>query len=527
MTNPFYSFLLFISGIISCSIAIVAWTRRPVAGAVPLAYTMVAMVFWGWMYAISWLTPGINAKIFWLGLAFFGVATSSPAFLTVAIEFTGHQDWLTRKFFIGIFTLPALAMFMYITDPWFGLFFGGMDITAPNDFMRGGPGFGLLGLNGYFCTFSSAYLFIRYYLTASAVKRSSIVIILVGTFFPFFGTLVSLFHLSPFPGLDLTPLLFSISGMFYAYGLFTYRMMDLAPIGREAVLEKMEDGMLVVDDVNRVVDLNPRARSFLDKGIGNPIGHSVMNVFSTWAREIHFDFMAQSDRTHVQVEGPDFYHYDILITTLFDSRGDIAGRLFVWRDISAQKKSEIEVHEVNLDLKRRLMEIELLHAELRELAVRDTLTGLFNRGYMEETLDREFARAIREKTSLSVMMIDVDKFKMVNDTFGHQAGDVVLQTLGDLLMKNIRMGDIACRYGGDEMLVVMPNASLDDASLRAKKIAQIFSELRFDFNSAIFQTTLSIGVASFPTYANTVAELLQVADKALYSAKNKRSANSI
>ena len=84
--------------------------------------------------------------------------------------------------------------------------------------------------------------------------------------------LISILHLSPFPGLDLTPLVFSISGIFYAYGLFRYRMMDLAPIGRDAVLEKMGDGMLVVDDITRVVDINPRARSFLNKGIDHPVG---------------------------------------------------------------------------------------------------------------------------------------------------------------------------------------------------------------------------------------------------------------
>jgi diguanylate cyclase (GGDEF)-like protein len=247
-----------------------------------------------------------------------------------------------------------------------------------------------------------------------------------------------------------------------------------------------------------------------------------MRVFSTWADETHFDFSAQSGTFRVQVEGPDFYHYDISVTPLLDSRGDLAGRLFVWRDISAQKRSEIEVHEINLHLKDQLEQVELLHDQLRELAIRDSLTGLFNRRYMEETLEREFARAVRENSHLSVVMMDVDKFKMVNDTYGHRAGDDVLRALGNVLLEHIRTGDIACRYGGDEMLMVLPNASFEGAVRRAKELDGIFSELSFKFENITFQTTLSMGVTSFPEQAKTVAELLQFSDTALYFNKNER-----
>ena len=523
MTNPFYSVMLFISGLISFSVAVIAWRRRPIAGTTPLAITMGMMALWSWMYAIWWLTPSTSVKFFWLGWAFIGVTISSPAFLAMAIEFTGHQNWLTRKFYASIFALPILGMLMYVTDPWLGLFFGEADIISSDDLLRGGLGLLFVGINGYICTFGAVYLLFRYFLKISSKKRISIILILIGTSFPFFGTIISMLHLSPFPGLDLTPLVFSLSGICYAYGLFSSRMMDLAPIGRDAVLEKMVEGMLVIDDINRVVDINPSARSFLNADVENPIGKFVTQVFSTWSQKAKFDFSAQSGSFHVQMDGPALNFYDISVTPLVDSTGVAAGRLFVWHDISLEKRSEKKLYAANVHLQQKLEEIEILQEQLHELAIRDSLTGLFNRRFMDETLGREFVRAIREEISLSIVMMDIDKFKQANDIYGHAAGDEVLRVLGEILLQNVRQSDFACRYGGDEILVIMPNAPSEDAVRRAHQLRQVFSKLEFEFNGSVFQTSLSMGVASFPTHAQTVEELLRAADQALYAEKGVRN----
>lgn len=159
-------------------------------------------------------------------------------------------------------------------------------------------------------------------------------------------------------------------------------------------------------------------------------------------------------------------------------------------------------------------------ARMQQLAVRDSLTGLFNRRYMEETLEREISRAQREHRSLGVIMTDVDSFKNINDAYGHALGDAVLACVGPLLERQIRKSDVACRFGGDEFILILPECSLEDAVLRAQALRRTVEQAPFLFDGTdIGQVTLSMGVSALPNHGATAAELLRAADKALYDAK--------
>jgi diguanylate cyclase (GGDEF)-like protein len=162
-------------------------------------------------------------------------------------------------------------------------------------------------------------------------------------------------------------------------------------------------------------------------------------------------------------------------------------------------------------------------AILREQSVRDHLTGVFNRRYMEETLERELLRASRKGITLGVMMIDVDDFKRFTDVYGHIAGDVVLRELGGLLLGHIRGEDIACRYGGDEFIIVLPDASSEVTLERAERLRQHVRRLNIQYEGKTLESiTLSVGVSVFPENGSTSAEILKAADTALYRAKHER-----
>jgi diguanylate cyclase (GGDEF)-like protein/PAS domain S-box-containing protein len=157
----------------------------------------------------------------------------------------------------------------------------------------------------------------------------------------------------------------------------------------------------------------------------------------------------------------------------------------------------------------------------REQSVRDHLTGLFNRRYMEETLKRELLRASRKNLSVGVLMLDVDNFKQFNDTYGHAAGDVILHDLSSLFLKNIREEDIACRYGGDEFIIVLPDASRETTLERAWLICEKTRQYPFQFESLpLKEITLSLGVAVFPEDGSTFDQILKAADTALLCAKH-------
>lgn len=163
-----------------------------------------------------------------------------------------------------------------------------------------------------------------------------------------------------------------------------------------------------------------------------------------------------------------------------------------------------------------------LRDELRSQAIRDPLTRLFNRRYMEETLDREIRRANRHNTSVGIIMFDIDRMKPINDRYGHDAGDYVLRTLGRELLRLFRGEDVACRYGGDEFTVVLPEAPLADVWRRAEQLRDAFKRLELVYEGKkIGPLTLSIGVAAYPDHGQTGERVLLACDAASYAAKSE------
>jgi diguanylate cyclase (GGDEF)-like protein/PAS domain S-box-containing protein len=185
---------------------------------------------------------------------------------------------------------------------------------------------------------------------------------------------------------------------------------------------------------------------------------------------------------------------------------DETALILVVKDVTARKRAEREVQALN--------------ERLAELAVRDALTGLYNRRFMEASLEREITAATRNSSPLSVVIADIDHFKSVNDTFGHPAGDEALQAVSSLLARLCRKSDIACRYGGEEFLIVFPGMPVGLAADWAERARQSVSETEIAVGSGELHITASFGVAGFPAQGKTWQEVIGAADAALYSAKS-------
>ncbi len=163
-----------------------------------------------------------------------------------------------------------------------------------------------------------------------------------------------------------------------------------------------------------------------------------------------------------------------------------------------------------------------LNEKLSMLSIKDALTGLFNRRYLEETFIRESVRAKRNKSNIGIIMADIDHFKKFNDIHGHAAGDAVLKQISKFLSSSIRGCDIVCRYGGEEFVLMLPDADLCNTFLRAQNLVEKAKNMQFDFNGiTLGPVTLSMGVSAYPEKGEKLEELLRVADAALYRAKNE------
>ncbi len=249
----------------------------------------------------------------------------------------------------------------------------------------------------------------------------------------------------------------------------------------------------------------PHARSFV--GVPLLLGERVVGVISMQAYQVN-------------VYTPD----QIRLLETLSSQAAIAidnSRLYhqVQVELDLRHRAEVLLQQANLQLQDQLTEIQKLQDDLREQAVRDSLTGLFNRRYLEETLDRELARAQREAGRLGIVMLDIDHFKLVNDTYGHKAGDLVLQALSRLLQRRSRSSDVACRYGGEEFVLILPGSSREDTLRRAEELRGEFAALEVRMGEDLVRASVSLGVSAFPQHGRSPDNLLRVADENLYQAK--------
>lgn len=212
-----------------------------------------------------------------------------------------------------------------------------------------------------------------------------------------------------------------------------------------------------------------------------------------------------SDGTIKDVE---FYYIDL-------------GRIRLWTLIDATDHHRIEdaARLANDHLLSQLGENNKLQEALREQVNHDPLTHLYNRRYLDETLEREISRAVREGYPITVMMLDIDHFKRLNDTYGHLAGDEMLKAAAIIFGTKARTEDVVCRFGGEEFAIVLPKMSLENARSRAESWRTCFMENTVRFGSFELQATISIGIAAFPEHGKTRDELIDAADRALYRAK--------
>lgn len=519
----FYINILVAASIISFLLGLLIVRQRNVNGSNFLMLSFFVVALWTISAAIEGSSADQATKILWAKIQYIPMVNIMPLLVMFVMSYTErikkpYPAWITLYWLI-----PLLVLALAWTNEWHGLIWSGFQAVDPRTKLmiyEHGMVYWIMMVYFYSLVIVMLTLLIIEMIKSPHRKyRWQSFLMIIATLAPAIGGMIYVSGVNPIPGLDWTPVSVLVSVAFLTASVFGFRFMDIVPVARTFLLEQMEAGVLVIDPNVRVVDMNPAfSRFFQNQKI--KIGMDAHKILEeTGITNFSFSRDGKIFQQEIFGENTDWYCLDFRLSEMY-RKNRFLGWLGEFRDISDQKKADQEKERINTQLNEKLNEVQALQRKLKEQAIRDPLTNVYNRRFFDETFIRELALAKRSSHQLCVMMIDIDHFKSINDEFGHEQGDRILRSFGSLLMNQTRKSDVVCRYGGEEFIILLPNMEIEKAKIRANLIREEFS-LMCTKNSVMKKAyTLSIGLSSYPKHGETADVLTRKADNAMYAAKN-------
>jgi diguanylate cyclase (GGDEF)-like protein/PAS domain S-box-containing protein len=484
----------------SAGMGFYAWRHRSKPGAKHFMVIMLLVVVWLLTNMLEITSVELQDKIFWENMQYLGFVAAPVAYLALALQYSGRSQWLTRRRLLLLAVIPFITLALVWTNDFHGLIRRNIDIESAGSITQVAKTYGPwlwvhAGYTSLMCL-TAIFLVAEALLNARTYYRWQHVTLLIG--FIALPVISALYIYIPgfLSRLIPTPVLFVPPIAAIAWGLFRYNLFNLAPIARDRIFENMSDGVIVLDSQNRIVDLNPAAQRILASPAYKAIGQAASSVLSDWPDLVRVCCGSENTQTELVIEsGNTPQNYELQASALTHHHQDAVGRLIILHNITMRKQVE---------------------ERLRCLSLTDPLTGLPNRRQLIGSLQNEVARARRYCIPLSMIMIDVDDLKHINDTYGHSTGDAALKMVARALRTISRKVDLAARYAGDEFILLMPHTLLDGAECAARRLLESMEPQIEDG----IMPTISVGVAILePGDDDQGKELLARADAALYMAK--------
>jgi diguanylate cyclase (GGDEF)-like protein len=494
-------------------LAAVAWNRRREAPeAATFAVLVASMVIYAFGYAGELAQTTIAGAQYWLNVEYLALPWAGGLWVLAACRHNRIKVWVPL-----LFVIPAITFAGYYTN------FHQLFYTAPPTMTHRGHFWVMEVHRGPLSTLDNAYLLVCFlagswvYLSAfrhaSALYRRQALILVMSSFVPFVGYFVYLGGLSPW-GLDITPLTLGVTCGLLHYGIFRSGVFDLAPLARTLIFNSMRDAVLILDPRDRLLDFNPVAIQVLPILSREAVGAEIQTLLGGNAdllraitsgenpAELKLANRHVGNQAGIASQGV-VATYEVRTWPLYSDsmafgRGR-QGRAVIFADVTAQVQ---------------------LREELRHQSETDALTGIANRRRFHQALEIECIRFTRGHAPLSVLMIDLDFFKEVNDQYGHPVGDAVLRAISQRLSNCLRKTDLLARYGGEEFAVLLPETRGEGASIIAERIRTAMNLEPMEIEGLKIPVSVSVGVASHTSDKEVdPAILLKKADLALYRAK--------
>lgn len=413
-TNP-YVLPLILSALLSALLAVLAWRRRPAPGAATLALLMAALGGWAVAYILELISPDLASKLFWAKVQYISFLAIPALWLVFVLQYSGRQKALTPRRLALLTVMPLVTLALVWTTERHGLIYRDviLSVDRPHTLLllSYGPFFWVQGIYSYALFLFATGIVLLTFLSGRRIQRSQSAALLVGALVPLVGNALYVAGAGPFPNLDLAPMLFFVTGIAALWGLLRYRFLDLLPVARDVLIEGMSDGVAVIDDRGRVVDLNSAAQQIVSQPGDAVLGAPAAAVLPGWAdleprlgaaRELQSEIMRQV--------GDASQYLELRVAPLVYKGGKFTGWLAVYRDVTVSKQAD---------------QVELQQRTLLE-GLRDATAALTSTLSLDEVLDRilEQTDAVVQHEMSNIMLVE-DGWAYVARARGyaeHQAG---------------------------------------------------------------------------------------------------------
>jgi diguanylate cyclase (GGDEF)-like protein len=484
------------------------WPRRRESAAPALIALSTASGLWALLQLLQVLSPSLAAKVLLTRLEYLPAAAAPVLWAWFTLAYVRRDDLARRWFMIALYVISTATVLMAVTGPALPLLFHDASLEHQGAspllglVLRHGPWYWVHATTRVVTVTASTAFVAGLLVRESGTRRR--VAWLVGAAFLALAPVAS--HVAPRAAAqwtDLSAAGFAAASAIVAGGLLHPRLLDLGPVARTLVMVELRDPIVVLDRKGHIVDVNRAARTLL--GL-RPYADVPLPLGNLWARSRGDPGAIGTTTIHLPVvDAAEERPFDVTVTPLGE-RGGAVRSAMVLRDVTARVRMEDDLRTMAADLER--------------LANSDPLTGLGNRRRFMEVLALEVERADRYGRQLSLVLLDLDRFKKVNDTWGHAAGDEVLKDAARALRSVSRELDLPARLGGEELVLLLPETDGHGARVVAERVRERIRQARHDTpDGRTFRVTASMGVASFGPDAPTAETLLRLADEALYAAK--------
>jgi diguanylate cyclase (GGDEF)-like protein/PAS domain S-box-containing protein len=517
-----YAIAQFITAIVSSVVVIALWKRRFERGGFALFFLFVALTEWAFCIGMESAAVTLPLKIAWSQWAYIGTQSSSVLIYIFALKYSKKTREISKTKIALLFMVPVIIILLAATNQYHHLVWSSYswgEVGSNSIIYNHGPAFWVGIIYIYILVALSTGLLILSSVKSQKVYRMQNLIFILASITPWLTSVLYITRLNPFPGLDITSLGFFFTGILMLIGIRQANLLNYIPIAHELLFENISEGVIVFNENKKVIDMNPGAEKLMGMNFSELIANDSPAAIKCW--NLYDDHFSRTENSRFEIVSPFNNHtwLNINISPLKNKKGSFLGWVAIMEDITLRRETEKELQRINQRLASQLDENRQLEKQLREQANRDAMTGVYNRACLKESLASEILYAEQQNQPLSIVMIDVDHFKNINDTYGHKAGDDVLIALGKLLLSQTRDGDFVSRFGGDEFVLFLPGMNCDAAFQRAESWRKTCKKLKIPDLSESINVNISIGIAVYPDNARTMDALLSEADRALYQAK--------